>query len=53
MFDSGLLIGDGFSELRIWLVEGVGLRLNVALATVLVCKGGLRTTSLVKKNLYK
>ena len=27
MFDSGLLIGDGFSELRIWLVEGVGLRL--------------------------
>ena len=27
MFDSGLLIGDGFSELRIWLVEGVVLRL--------------------------
>ena len=29
MFDSELLIGDGFSELWIWLVEGVGLRLNV------------------------
>ena len=29
MFDSGLLIGDGFFELRIWLVEGVGLRLKV------------------------
>ena len=29
MFDSGLLSGDGFSELRIWLVEGVGLRLKV------------------------
>ena len=29
MFDSGLLIGDGFSRLWIWLVEGVGLRLNV------------------------
>ena len=29
MFDSGLLIGDGLSELWIWLVEGVGLRLNV------------------------
>ena len=29
MFDSGLLRGDGFSELRIWLVEGAGLKLDL------------------------
>lgn len=29
MFDSGLLSGDGFSELRIWLVEGAGLQLDL------------------------
>ena len=29
MFESGLLSGDGFSELRIWLVKGAGLKLDL------------------------